>query len=296
MKTPKITNLILLLSAATILQSASHKKSTSDLDSDNADNVLIHDLNDSNFESFVGNGTKNPWFLTFYVESCPHCKNAKKTLKSISNNPDSISKSRIKLGQIDCDVNMFTCYRFKVSRVPYIAIIDSNHLYELSEYPSKENLVGFINMRKDTDEGSEVPKAVGYVEFFYKSMEELVQLVNTAIEGYLRNSLGFKVGWKSEYTIGLLALLLVLIVVVEYAILSFICKIPKSNNKGKKAAMDSAKDSKDVATNAKDIISKDVKENTKKESNEETVIEKAASQQQDAAIQDEKTEKDKKDD
>lgn len=281
----KTTNLIkLILATFLIISSPYIKSSSNDNNSEDSDSIEIYNLNDSNFESNVNNGLKNPWFIIFYVDSCPHCKNAKQTLSSIANNPDSISKSRIKLAQLDCDANMFTCYRFKISRVPYITIIDSNHMYELSEYPSKDNLVKFINMKKDADEGLEIPAAVGYLEFFFKSLEELVHLMNKTIEDYLKNNLGVKVEWRSEYTIGLLALVLVLIVVVEYAVLSFVCRRP-----GSKQKKPDVKDAKDV---------QDVKEEDAgdlKEIKEENVVE-AKTEQQDTKDEVEKTQQDKKDD
>lgn len=241
--------------------------------------VSIHDLNDSDFDSQVNNGTKNPWFVIFYIDSCPHCKNAKQTLSSISNNPDSISKSKIRLGKVDCDSNMFTCYRFKISRVPYIVIIDSNQMYELNEYPSKENLVNFINLKKDSEEGIDIPHSVGYLEFFYKSLEELINLVNSNIEGYLKKSLEIEVEWKSEYTIGLLALSLVLIIVVEYTILSIICKVPGSKKKKENSIKsDENNDNKNESKEIKDKIKNE--EKTQEEEN----------------IESEKNEKEKKDD
>jgi len=234
---------------------------------EDSDFVLINDLNDSNFESQVSNGTKNPWIIIFYVDSCPHCKNSKQTLNNIANNPDSISKSKIRLGKVDCDSNMFTCFRFKISRVPYIIIIDSNYMYELNEYPSNENIIKFINLKKDTEEGLEIPRAVGYLEFFYKSLEELVHMMDNTIEGYLKNSLGVKIDWRSEYTVGLLASLLVLIIHVEYTILCIVCKVHGS--KEKKAVVDD-NDNKEI----KEEISEKNKEDNGKNEAEKTNTDK----------------------
>jgi len=209
--------------------------------SDDSDFLSIHQLTDSNFESNVNNGINKPWFLIFYIDSCPHCRNAKSSLENISKNPDLVAKSNIKLGLIDCDSNMFTCYRFKISRVPYIVILDSNHMYELNEYPSKDNIVRFINLKKDSEEGLVIPSAMGYLEFFYKSLEEVVHLLDTNIESYLRNSLKIEIEWKSEYTLLLLALVLIIIVVVEYTILSIICRVPKKTVKENKNLTDESK-------------------------------------------------------
>lgn len=197
---------------------------------DNPNKIVIDDLNDSNFDIKINDGLENSWFILFYIDSCPHCKNAKSSLENISKNSNLLSESNIKIGKLDCNSNMFSCYRFKITKVPYMIIIDKNYMHELNEYPSKENIMNFIKKKKDKEQGLKIPLSVGYIEFFYKSLEEIVQLLNNTIENYLKNNLKIEIIWRSEYTIFLLASLLILIIVLEYLILSIICKIPNNNN------------------------------------------------------------------
>ncbi len=222
------------------------------------DKIQIYDLNDSNFESHVDNGYNNPWLIIFSIDSCPYCRNAKIHLENISMNPDSISNSNIRLARLDCDSNIFACYRFKISRVPYIVIIDSNKMFELNEYPSYDNIVRFINSKKDYDQGLEIPPNMGYLELAYKSLEDVILLLNSTIEGYLRNNLNMNIDWKSEYTIMLMLFILGITVVIEIWILNRIFK--KHTKVVQNKCIERAKNNGD---NDKEELNKEKNENNK---------------------------------
>lgn len=229
--------------------------------SQDSDSVFVHELNDSNFDELVNNGVKNPWFVIFYINSCPHCKNAKTSLDKISNDPDRISKTNIKLSMVDCDKNMFVCFRFNISRVPYTVILQSNHMFEFSEYPSEENMIKFIREKKDLDNGLPIPKPVGYLEYFFKSLEDLVKILNKTLESYFNNNFGYKIDWRSEYTIVVLILALVLIVVLEVIILNYFFGSKKNKDLNLKKVSDSG------------VVSESIKENEEEKDSNENITE-----------------------
>ena len=238
--------------------------------SNDNDSVFVHELNDSNFDELVNNGVKNPWFVIFYINSCPHCKNAKTSLDNISNNPDRISKTNIKLSMVDCDKNMFVCFRFNISRVPYTVILESNRMFEFSEYPSEENMIKFIREKKDKDNGLPIPKPVGYLEYFFRSLEDLVKILNKTLENCFNNNFGYKIDWRSEYTIVVLILALVVIVVLEVIILNYFFGSNKHKDLKLKKVSDSADVSEPLKENEEEKdTNKNLAENLKKEVVEE---------------------------
>lgn len=192
-----------------------------------SEGLLVQEINDSNFESSVNNGLKNPWLVIFYIESCPHCKNAKNALNNLSNNPHRLNKSSIKLSTLDCDKNMFSCYRFKVSRVPYIVIIDSNHMYEMQNYPNEENFANFINSKKNPDDGLEIPDVIGYMTIIAKSFEELVSLMDSFFSKFFLDYFKLKVEWTAAYSIAVLLFTLIFVITLEIVILNFLCRPKK---------------------------------------------------------------------
>jgi glutaredoxin len=189
---------------------------------------LVHELNDTNFETLVNSGQKNPWFLIFYVDTCPHCKKAKEVINKISSNKQNLLREKdenanTKIGLIDCDKNNFNCFRFKISRVPYIIKIDKNYMYEYSEYPSIENFVNFMLQKNNPEEGLEIPKVMGYLDFFTSALKEAATTLNEFIEDYLRSKLNIDIEWKMEYTIVMFLIWICMIIFVEILILSLLC-------------------------------------------------------------------------
>jgi len=232
MKIFKLTNIkksnfviiILLISFSLLITSTLQKAEKQEEDS----KELVHELDDTNFETLVNSGQQNSWFLVFYVDTCPHCKKTKEIINKISMSKPNILKERdnnanTKIGLVDCDKNNFNCFRFKISRVPYIIKINKNYMYEFSEYPTIENFVKFMLQKNNPEEGLEIPKVMGYLDFFISSLNEVAVSLNDFIEDYLRKKFEIDIEWKMEYTIVMLLIWICLIVIVEILILKMLC-------------------------------------------------------------------------
>ena len=168
MKFPKINlTRLLFLSLISFILPASTTENE-DLQNNLDEFFKIHELTDSNFDILVDNGTKNPWLIIFFVNTCPHCIKAKSVLQQISKNPTEILESNTKLGIIDCDINIFSCYRFKISRIPYIIMLDSNNMYEFQDFVTEEILITFIKLKKDYDNGLLIPNVLSYFDFLLR--------------------------------------------------------------------------------------------------------------------------------
>ena len=101
-------------------------------------------LTDRNFNSFVINGKYNRWLILFYIESCYHCERALHILSKILNNNHFRSINNIKFGKIDVSINAQINFRFNISQVPEIIMIENNSMIELDLYPNEINLLNFI--------------------------------------------------------------------------------------------------------------------------------------------------------
>ena len=101
-------------------------------------------LTDRNFNSFVVDGKYNRWLILFYIESCYHCERALHILSKILNKNHFRSINNIKFGKIDVSINAQINFRFNISQVPEIIMIENNSMIELDLYPNEINLLNFI--------------------------------------------------------------------------------------------------------------------------------------------------------
>ena len=117
----------------------------------NHDNVIkkeqkseLINLTDRNFNSFVINGKYNRWLILFYIESCYHCERALHILNKILDRNKFEAKNNIKFGKIDVSINTQINFRFNISQVPEIIMIENDTMIELDLYPNERNLLNFI--------------------------------------------------------------------------------------------------------------------------------------------------------
>ena len=101
-------------------------------------------LTDRNFNSFVVDGKYNRWLILFYIESCYHCERALHILSKILNKNHFRPINNIKFGKIDVSINAQINFRFNISQVPEIIMIENNSMIELDLYPNEINLLNFI--------------------------------------------------------------------------------------------------------------------------------------------------------
>jgi hypothetical protein len=190
-------------------------------------NVTIHELNDNNFDTEVKDGHVNPWLLIFSLKTCPHCVNANDAITKMSVSND-FGELDVSLGQIDCNANVMSCMRFNITRVPYIVYVHKNKMFEFDSLPTEHSLLKFIKEEKTLESVKPLPVAYSYISLIFKLMGDTVVIANEYFGDYVNNKLGYKVNWTSEYTIGLFVLGMVLLVMVEYLILT-ICCVKKRN-------------------------------------------------------------------
>ena len=128
-------------------------------------------LNDNNFNYFVKNGKDNRWLIIFFIESCYHCNRALQILNNILYKNQFKSVNNIKFGKIDVSINEQINFRFNISEVPYIALIDNSSMIELDLYPNEKNLLNFIESNISQWENKfNIPKN-NLLKYYYISMD-----------------------------------------------------------------------------------------------------------------------------
>jgi hypothetical protein len=195
----------------------------------------VIDLTDSNIDSIVGDGTGKNWLLMFYLDSCPHCKNANEAFKQISRRSDFEGEDapvkNLQIGRVECNANNWSCLRFNISRVPYIVMLQNDKLFELETYVTQDKLYNFIVEDKLVEKGQKIPPMLGWSGIVMRIFEESVSMMNQQIQEFIDEKLGpNKIKWDTNYTIILLATTLIAVLVLEYMIVS-LCFGKKQNKK-----------------------------------------------------------------
>jgi hypothetical protein len=200
---------------------------------------------DSNINELVGDGFNCNWLIMFYLESCPHCKNAKLSIENLSKNKAVIENPALddlKIGIVECNVNNWSCMRFDIKRVPQIIHLKDNKLFDFNAYVTEEKLLSFITEEKVIENAKEIPNQLGMLSVVKKVFEESVTVLNEQIKDLLANKFNIQMDWTTHHTIGVLIAFLILIIFIEYIIIFHCCEISK-NKKQKKCADNDCKES-----------------------------------------------------
>ena len=233
-------------------------------------NDKIYELSDMTFEDSINAGKYYKWCVIFYLKTCGHCKRAKNARDKIFK---KVSDPKVRFAQLETEENMITNFRFNVTAVPYIVLIENNSMLELEKYPNEENLLNFCqsNFSNFEKEIIPYPKPIGMGKvswiMFRETINGLVYQINIYLKKYgINHQLNF-----NEFLI-LVVLFLVIGGFLEYYLLS-LCLNDKYEKEIKKQIELIEKNEK--IKKSKNKKEKDKKENNdKKELNEEDKIKK----------------------
>ena len=144
-------------------------------------------LNDNNFNSFVKDGSDNRWLIIFFSESCYYCNRAIQILNNILYKNQFKSVNNIKFGKIDISINTKINFRFNISEVPYIALIDNNSMIELNLYPNEKNLLNFIESNLSQWKNKfNIPKN-NLLKYYYMSFDNSISIFVNNINNFLKS-------------------------------------------------------------------------------------------------------------
>jgi hypothetical protein len=185
----------------------------------------IQSISDSTIDSTIGDGHGN-WLLLFYLETCPHCKNAISVFNDLSQNPSLNNEESLKslqIGKIECSMNNWSCMRFNITRVPYIVALQNGKLFEYNFYAIEDKLISFLKEEKLVESGLPIPPILGYAGILSKILEESARVLNEQMQMIVDTYLGIDLTWGSYHTIMLLISILFLMLFIEYLIVFYCC-------------------------------------------------------------------------
>ena len=144
-------------------------------------------LTDKNFNTFVNNGKYNRWLILFYIETCYHCERALQNLNNILYKKQFKVINNIKFGIIDVSVNTKINYRFNISQVPQIILIENNSMIELDLYPNEKNFINFIESNiSDSKNIFPVPK-INLLKYYYLLLDNSIYHFVDKLDEFLKS-------------------------------------------------------------------------------------------------------------
>ena len=231
-------------------------------------NDKIYELSDMTFEDSINAGKYYKWCVIFYLKTCGHCKRAKNARDKIFK---KVSDPKVRFAQLETEENMITNFRFNVTAVPYIVLIENNSMLELEKYPNEENLLNFCqsNFSNFEKEIIPYPKPIGMGKVSWIMFRETINGLVYQINNYLKK---YGINYQLNFNEFLILVVLFLVIggFLEYYLLS-LCLNDNYEEEIKKQIELIEKNKK--MKKSKNKKEKDKKENNdKKELNEEDKI------------------------
>jgi len=194
---------------------------------------LFKNLTGSTFDDEVKSGSS--WFIVFYTATCPYCKQALKLITKYLDGDDR--NTEMNFGKVECDeYNTFICYRFNITRIPYIIILENNRMYELNSFKNENSLIDFINSEKEVDGGVEIPPSLGWFFLIKRSFEEASEYSHEIFSNLIKDTLKLNIEWTYYHSLGVMITCILITILFEiYLVLGclnmFTGKYKKKDNK-----------------------------------------------------------------
>ena len=144
-------------------------------------------LNDKNFNYYINDGKYNRWLILFYSQTCYFCDRALQILNNILYKNQFKIVNSIKFGKIDVSENDVINFRFNISQVPHIIMIENSSMIELDFYPNENNFLNFIESNfSDSLKVFPIPKN-NYFKYYYMSMENSIFFFVNQVNNFLKS-------------------------------------------------------------------------------------------------------------
>ena len=183
--------IIFLLSALFInfVNSKETKNNSEPINNDTQPQIQeeLKELTDSTFDSVIQRGKNNRWLVIFYNEKCYHCRRALKVLNHILETTDYKVVNSIKFAAVESENNPECSFRFNVSLVPFIVLIENGKILEMDLFPNQKNLKYFmeIDFSNKANELKNFPEK-NIIKYYFKmliqSLDYLIEEFNKFLE------------------------------------------------------------------------------------------------------------------
>ena len=148
----------------------------------------IINLTDKNFDTYINNGKYNRWLILFYIETCYYCEKAIQILNNILYKNKFKVVNNIKFGIIDVSINTQINFRFNISQVPYIILVENNSIVELNLYPNEKNLIDFIESNLSNFENILPLPKKDILKYYYTYINNSLSLFIDPINQFLKSN------------------------------------------------------------------------------------------------------------
>ena len=184
-------------------------------------------------------------FLIFHVRNCPYCAHALKVLKEKVIKHYDNDQNNIFFGSIDLNSqsNFWLGYRFNITKIPYIILIENKKMYHFESQIEESFLVKFINEEKNIEDALDIPEPLTFGRKLKVAVLELTEKIQ-----FLLNKFGIKIPWNTTMTHIFLIISFGTFIYLETKMLykcKNLCKFHKNKNiKDKKEEKEKEKDNK----------------------------------------------------
>ena len=165
-------------------------------DTYNLPNDDVYLLTDITFDKVLQNGNNYRWFVILFSETCGHCYFTRTEVRKIL--PDYKYSSYLRFAEIEININPMTNMRFNIEGVPYIFMLQNNTMYIMDLYPSRKNLIKFIEMDLSyflPEEKKPFPPPVQFKKKYLDAIKSTFQEITDNVNGFLKDY-----GIKYEFT------------------------------------------------------------------------------------------------
>ena len=226
-------------------------------------NNQIYEVNDLTLDFLVKEGTKYRWLILFYLSTCEHCAYAKEELLKIYQN---YNNTNTRFAQIEINNNILSNYRFNITGVPYIILVENKKLFEFQQYPNEKNLIKFLNTSFDDvkDEIIDFPTQINLFYVVWKYVRQYIEVFAQYLSLFLYYYTGIEYYFQVWQVIFLVIMILIIFCSLEYWLLGFCCSDGDNENKNKVENKENNVNKKEEKENNEDIKNNENKTEEKK--------------------------------
>ena len=204
--------------------------------------------------------TKKKLFLIFFAKNCDYCGYSVRVLKErIVQHYEEDNKISFGVINLDRQSNFWIGYKFNITQIPYILLIEGGKMYQFKEQFDEMKVVQFIDEEKNIEDALDIPEDVGLSKKISFFMAGLIRQTSDLFVKF-----GFNNNMSNYLACALLFIFLVAMIYLEHKLLNGIRKlIDYFKNWKKNGAKNNNEDIKDEKKNEEGEI-KDNQENKPK--------------------------------
>ena len=184
-------------------------------------------------------------FIIFFAKNCDYCGYCVRVLKErIVQHYEDNNKISFGVINLDRQSNFWIGYKFNITQIPYIILIEEGKMYHFKEPFEEIKVVQFIDEEKNIEDALDIPDDVGLSQKINFFMAGLIRQIS---DFFIR--FGFTNNTSNILACVLLFIFLVIMIYLEHKLINGIRKLIDYFGKRKKNKENNNKDTKDEKNN-----------------------------------------------